>query len=183
MVSWVHLLVAIEVLVEAPAVHHHPLSVARHVDVGPELDPGIAYCGSVDVQVPVNQPAGCVVSIPCLVHVQHVVAVVFDPPVEGVGLVQGQVCEVPGHVVGPVLEAHAVAHLAGSYLKLEVTRVDAGRVDLVRVALDGPGALVEHVHVDVQVSAYGACPLGYRHVDLDVVRLLGWGEVAPVPTL
>ena len=86
-VPWVDVLVAVEALVEAPALHHHPLSVACRVDVDPELDPGVANCGCVDVQVPVDQPGGRVVRIPGLVLVQHVVAVVLDPPVEGVGLV------------------------------------------------------------------------------------------------
>ena len=54
---------------------------------------------------------------------------------------------------------------------------------MLRIALDGPGVVVEHAHVDVEMSTDGACPLGYRHADLDVVRLLRGGEFAPVPAL
>ena len=107
------------------------------------------------------------------------VVVVFDPPLEGVGLVGSQVSQVPRHLVGSILETHAVAHVIGVYLEFHVSDVDAWRVGVFGSRPDIPASSVEHVHVDVQVKSNFACPLVYCHINFDVARAFCGVEIPP----
>ena len=177
-------LLAARVPPEAVLLHVHPVrrAGARGVDPEPVADLDVA-CGRVVDREGPWQALGVRGRLPGLVLVEDEVVVHLDVPVEGVVRACVQVGQLPGHVVGAVVQVVPVLPDLAHPVHGEryVARVEAVGLEVRVPAVHVLPVAAEVVVLEVGVDPHLAVVLGHGHVEVE--HAVRGGDVLPAEVL